>query len=71
LKLDNGVKVLQINGGKLRSIGIREGFIITKIDQKPMNNPKDIENALSGKQGGVLIEGVYPNGVRAYYGLGV
>ncbi|MBS1568108.1 MAG: Do family serine endopeptidase [Bacteroidetes bacterium] len=71
LKLDNGVKVVQINGGKLRSIGIREGFIITKIDQKPMNNPQDIEKALSGKQGGVLIEGVYPNGVRAYYGLGV
>jgi Do/DeqQ family serine protease len=71
LKLENGVKVVQINGGKLRSIGIREGFIITKIDQKPMNNPKDIEKALDGKQGGVLIEGVYPNGLRAYYGLGV
>lgn len=71
LKLDNGVKVVRINGGKLRSIGIREGFIITKIDQKPMNDPKDIEKALDNKQGGVLIEGVYPNGVRAYYGLGV
>lgn len=71
LKLDNGVKVVRINGGKLRSIGIREGFIITKIDQKPMRDPKDIKEALDGKQGGVLIEGVYPNGMRAYYGLGV
>jgi S1-C subfamily serine protease len=71
LKIENGVKVLRINGGKLRSSGIREGFIITKIDQKPMKNPEDISKALDGKQGGVLIEGIYPNGMRAYYGLGV
>jgi len=71
LKLQNGVKVARLSGGKLRSIGIREGFIITKIDQKPMKAPKDIETALNGKSGGVLIEGTYPNGMRAYYGLGL
>lgn len=71
LRIDHGVKVLRINGGKLRSSGIREGFIITKIDQKAMHSPEDINNALQGKQGGVLIEGIYPNGMRAYYGLGV
>jgi serine protease Do len=36
-----------------------------------MHSPEDITNALQGKQGGVLIEGIYPNGMRAYYGLGV
>lgn len=71
LKLDHGVKISRLSGGKLRSIGIREGFIITKIDQQPMESPKDVEQALNRKQGGVLIEGVYPNGMRAYYGLGV
>ncbi|MCO5275299.1 MAG: trypsin-like peptidase domain-containing protein [Flavobacteriales bacterium] len=71
LKLGSGVKVTRLSGGKLRSIGIREGFIITKIDQKPMNDPKDVEKALGSRSGGVLIEGVYPNGMRAYYGLGV
>ena len=71
LKLDHGVKISRLSGGKLRSIGIREGFIITKIDQQPMESPKDIERALNRTQGGVLIEGVYPNGMRAYYGLGV
>lgn len=71
LKLENGVKVRTISGGKLRSSGIREGFIITRIDQTPMRDPKDIQRAIDGKQGGVLIEGVYPNGMRAYYGLGV
>ena len=71
LKIDGGVKVLTINGGKLRSSGIREGFIITRIDQSPVREPKDVLRALENKQGGVLIEGVYPNGMRAYYGLGV
>ncbi len=71
LKLESGVKVVNINGGKLRSSGIREGFIITKIDQVKVREPKDVLRALDDKRGGVLIEGVYPNGMRAYYGLGV
>jgi len=71
LKIGNGVKVVRLSGGKLRSIGIREGFIITKIGQQPVAAPQDIEKALNNSSGGVLIEGVYPNGTRAYYGLGV
>ncbi len=71
LKLQSGVKVKSLNGGKLRSSGIREGFIITRIDQQPIREPEDIVNALESKKGGVLIEGVYPNGMRAYYGLGI
>ena len=71
LKLQNGVKVKSLNGGKLRSSGIREGFIITRIDQQPMREPEDILNALGSRKGGVLIEGVYPNGMKAYYGLGI
>ena len=71
LRIENGVKVIAINGGKLRSTGIREGFIITKVDQTRVREPKDVLQALEEKRGGVLIEGVYPNGQRAYYGLGV
>ncbi len=71
LNLENGVKVMNINGGKLRSTGIREGFIITQIDRTRVRDPKDVLRALDEKRGGVLIEGVYPNGTKAYYGLGV
>lgn len=71
LHLENGVKVVGLNAGKLRSAGIREGFIITRIDQTPVKDAKDIARALQDRQGGVLIEGVYPNGTKAYYGLGV
>ncbi|MEO8067553.1 MAG: Do family serine endopeptidase [Flavobacteriales bacterium] len=71
LKLTNGVKVTAINGGRFRSSGIKEGFIITSIDQQTVTRPEDIARVLDNKRGGVLIEGVYPNGVKAYYGLGV
>ncbi len=71
LKLDHGVKVGTLEAGKLRSSGIKEGFIITRIDQDPVRKPADIERILASKRGGVLIEGYYPNGTRAYYGLGL
>lgn len=71
LDLDHGVKVVRVNGGKLRSSGIREGFIITRVDDQSVHEPADVLRALENKRGGVLIEGVYPNGMKAYYGLGV
>lgn len=71
LRLDHGVKVTSINAGKFRSSGIREGFIITRVDQEPVKDPGQLERILANKRGGVLVEGVYPNGTRAYYGLGL
>lgn len=71
LRLKSGVKVAAVNGGKFRASGIREGFIITRIDQQAVTNPADVEKALVNKRGGVLVEGVYPNGTKAYYGLGL
>lgn len=71
LKINKGMKVTNLKGGKLRSAGIKEGFIITKIDGKQITNKEDINNALANKKGGVLIEGVYPNGFKTYYGFGL
>ena len=71
LKIKNGLKIVELKGGKLLKAGIKKGFIITKIDKKNMYTTDDITSALQNKKGGVLIEGVYPNGVRAYFGFGV
>ncbi|MCB0769389.1 MAG: trypsin-like peptidase domain-containing protein [Flavobacteriales bacterium] len=71
LRLEHGVKVTTINAGILRSSGIREGFIITSVDQVLVKDPAQLERILASKRGGVLVEGVYPNGTRAYYGLGL
>ncbi|MFZ7122557.1 MAG: PDZ domain-containing protein, partial [Bacteroidota bacterium] len=71
LGLQGGVKVSKLYSGKLRSAGIKEGFIITSIDKKPVRNTQELDQLLKEKQGGILIEGVYPNGMKAYYGFGI
>lgn len=71
LRITNGVKVTKLTNGKLKSSGIKEGFIITSVDNKRINSNEDLINVLNGKKGGVLIEGVYSNGMRAYYGFGM
>lgn len=71
LGIDNGLRVSKLSAGKLASAGIKEGFIITSVDKKRIDSMDDIKAALETKKGGVLIEGVYPNGMRAYYGFGM
>ncbi len=71
LSIQNGVKVSKIMAGKLREAGMREGFIITKIADIMVKTPKEVIGLLKSKKGGILIEGFYPNGQKAYYGVGL
>ena len=71
LRIDYGLRVLNLSAGKLRSAGVKEGFIITSIDKKPIKSIDDLSLAIKEKRGGILLEGVYPNGLRAYYGFGM
>jgi hypothetical protein len=50
---------------------MREGFIITSVDKRPVDSIEDLISYLDSKKGGVLIEGVYENGVKGYYGFGM
>ena len=70
LGISNGLKVKELHNGKLRSNGIREGFIIVKVNNKKVYKIKDIENILNEIEGGIYIEGIYPNGITAYYAFG-
>jgi serine protease Do len=71
LGIDHGVQVTELGDGLLRNAGIREGYVITEIDKKPIRSVEDVSKILSNKNGGVLLEGIYPNRVRAYYGFGL
>lgn len=71
LGISNGVKITNLQSGKLRSAGIRDGFIITAIDNKKVYTADDIAEVFQNKSGGILIEGIYPNGMKAYYGFGL
>jgi Do/DeqQ family serine protease len=68
-----GVKVKKLSSGKLRNqTDIREGFIITKVDKKPISSKKELEEALKKSEGGVLLEGIYLDLPGTYYyGIGM
>ncbi len=70
LGIKNGVKITNIEAGKFLKAGIEEEFIIIRINNKPVNSVEDVRNSLNNTKGGVYIEGIYPNGVVAYYAFG-
>ena len=68
LNLKEGVKVSRINPGKVsKQTDMREGFVITRIDGKPVDSIEGVEKALKGKSGGVMLEGVYAGSPGSYY----
>lgn len=71
LKIEHGVQVKDVTRGLIGKAGIKSGFIITRIDKNRVSTPEDVTNLLSKSKGGVLIEGIYPNGAVAYYGFGM
>lgn len=71
LNLENGIRIDQLYNGKLRAIGVRDGFIITKINHSKVKSIKELTDVLNAAKGGVLLEGVYENGKREFYGFGI
>ncbi len=69
--LRGGVQVAGLSDGLLKSQGVKEGYIITQIDRRLVAEVEDVATILRNASGGVLIEGIYPNGVVAYYALGL
>jgi S1-C subfamily serine protease len=71
LSISHGLKIVTLDKGRLSSAGIREGFIIMFVDKEPVKSVDDLKYIFDSKKGGTLIEGVYPNGQKAYYGVGL
>lgn len=63
-----GVKVKTLGSGILsEQTNMKEGFIITGINHKPIKDLNEFNEVLSAQQGGVLLEGVYPGSPGKYY----
>jgi len=70
-KLSGGVKVKKISSGIIRNqTNMADGFVITKVDKKPISSVKELEKIVKGTKGVVLVEGLYPNDSEpAYFGI--
>lgn len=75
LGLTYGLWVKKAGNGKIRAAGIKDGFIIIKVNNQAMRTLNDLYSALdaaenSSDQDKVLfVVGVYPNGELAYYAV--
>lgn len=71
LGIKYGVKVTELQEGKLKDEGVRPGFVITQVNNKPVYSVEELGQIFNNIKGGVYIEGVYQRGVYAYYAFGL
>ena len=71
LNIRNGLQITSLENGKLKEAGVKKGFIIVKVNKTSVNSVYDFQQVIKHSSGGVLIEGLYPNGEEAYYVFGI
>lgn len=71
LGISYGLQVTEIRSGKLQEAGVRKSYIILRVNKTPIDSVEKLQSVLSQADGGVLVEGVYPNGRIVYYGVGI
>ncbi|MFP4289339.1 MAG: S1C family serine protease [Bacteroidota bacterium] len=71
LNLRGGVQVTDLDSGKLKDTGMREGFIIVAVNKQLVTEPYHVETILENYSGNVYIDGIYPDGESAVYAFGI
>lgn len=73
LGIRSGVKVTGIQKGAFRDAGVKDGFVITEINNRPVNSQDDVEyiyNQIMKDEDAdrvLLLSGLYPDSGRKYY----
>ncbi len=69
LRIRSGVRVSKLLNGQLKQrTDVKEGFIITKINEKPVASVEQVSEILQSYSGrGIMIEGKYPGSNSTYY----
>jgi len=75
LGVQYGIEVKSLSKGKLAELGVKPGFIILKVNNKPIYSAAEIQTAYddamnNGQRDKVLlIAGLYPNGKIIYFAV--
>jgi S1-C subfamily serine protease len=70
LNIDSGVKVVEVNKGKFKDLGMAEGFIILSINGKKVKSPGEVRQATNDGKTLKSIEGILPDGTMFNYKFG-
>ena len=71
LNISYGVKIKTLATGKLKSLGLTEGTIITKINNEPIETVEQLTTKLNAMNRGILLEIMSESGKRDYVGFGL
>lgn len=75
LQVSSGIEVVGIKEGKFRKAGIKDGFVITDINNSPVSTRDDVENIYNAimrdtqSDKVMFITGMYPTGKKVYYAV--
>ena len=71
LGIRSGIKITELGEGKFKEAGMKTGFIITQVNKNSISEVYELTHIIKNSRGGILVEGIYPNGEGAYYVLGI
>lgn len=71
LNINHGVKIKTLSAGKFKALGLKEGTIITKINNDPIETVEELTQKLSGVNRGILLEIMDESGKKDYRGFGL
>jgi serine protease Do len=70
LKVDNGVKVRELNDGKFKDLGIKRGYVILNINGKKVRTPSDVRQYSDNGRTLKSIGGIQSDGTIFSYQFG-
>lgn len=71
LNIHYGVKIKSLGAGKLKSLGLKEGMIITKVNNETITSVEQLTSKLNSRNKGVLLEILTESGRKDYVGFGL
>jgi len=71
LNTEYGIKIKSISTGKLQALGLKEGMVITKINNEKVTTVEQVTSRLNAGNTGVLLEVLTESGRKEYIGFGL
>jgi serine protease Do len=60
-QIERGIRIKSVGSGLLaQRTRVRDGFILTHINEQAVGSPEEVEKQITGGQGAVTLEGFYP-----------
>jgi serine protease Do len=60
--ITSGIKLSNIHAGRIRSMGLPDGFVIVSLNGKQYSSPEQLAKDLEKASGQITIKGIHPNG---------